>query len=185
MVSEKQSLRRELDEATLSLGHTLNQIETRVEKTFTDAKDKVVEVVDNVTETAHSLSPTFQIRKSPTVAMATAVVLGFLMAPRRRKTSPTYSAARLKSVSEPHQPPVMVAGIKSRLHDAADDFQPEIQMAKAWVLTTATKWLADKVRSKKPAMQETVDEMERHFVDKFRNGFETARNVSQSAPRRS
>jgi len=181
MVSEKQSLRRELDEATLSLGHTLNQIETRVEKTITGAKDKVEEVVDSVTETAHNLSPSFQIRKAPTAAIVSAVALGILIAPRRRRSPPSLSAPRLTRGTEPERPSVLVSEIRSRLHDAADGFRPEIQMAKAWALTAAVKWFAEKVRAKKPSLQETVDEMERHFVDRFRNGFETARNVSQSA----
>lgn len=149
-VEEKARLVLETEATRQALAEKLTALGEAVNGAVTDAKDSIGEMVSNV-------SPQHQIQKHPIPALLVSVAGGCLVGAWLMKKSHVTAGRRAELTDESSAGP-------SLLRSIGREISPQLQAAKGLVTAYAFQRLSDWLRHSNPKLSETIDEIERGFL---------------------
>ncbi len=159
---KKESLKREMHRTAQDLYQKFDRIEGSLQDTFEEGRKTVSRAVQTVTEAAHTFSPVYQIRKNPLAWTGGAVAGGFVAG--HLALGPRSAGTRSEKVIQ--APPSSGRG-RSLLRAFTMEFAPELRGLREFLMISAAKYAADKLRAQKPEYQDQISQLEATLKSHF------------------
>lgn len=164
MSSDAQLSREEVVRTREALHRKIVALEEQLRDDVQRTKDAVSEVMDDVTATAHRLSPSYHVRQHPLATVGVATAIGFLVT---RRLQVGQQASEVPPADpKPSAPRLGLPRGSALWAWFSSTFPEEISMVKAMVVEEAVKALAGKVKAASPRYAPQIAEIENSVVDR-------------------
>jgi hypothetical protein len=160
VAGRKDQIRTEMNQTTEELGRKVQDLETKVETSYHEAKERVEDTVERVKTAARELSPVHQIRQRPLIAVGGALAGGFLVARWA-------GARRLAPVARHAFREVAPRTGPSWFGQLGRQFEPELKVIKGALVGSAVKYAMERARAKKPELAEEISKLEQSLISRF------------------